>query len=189
MSYPACCVTEVTVKTQPTLAAFFCLRCKHLQIKERWWSLLSRLNFWKCLPMPFVAILGDACIAISMGSQSFPVHVSLLFQKGGVLLEWHRQFKKLLWFLYSWSSLVLSNYHLLMRFMLSCEEMNIDENSTVEIPSFISLEVYCLLLFTRMSDEVQGSLVGFWLKSLKSTGSISGIWVNLDRWRQAADKV
>lgn len=70
---------------------------------------------------------------------------------------------------------MLSNYHLLMRFMLSCEEMNIGENSTVEITSFISLEVYCLLLFTRMSDEVRGSLVGFWLKSLKSTGSISGI--------------
>lgn len=46
--------------------------------------------------MPFVAILGDACIAISRGSQSFLVYVSLLFQKGGVLLEWHRQFKKLL---------------------------------------------------------------------------------------------
>lgn len=123
--------------------------------------------------MPFVAILGDACIAISTGSQSFPVRVSLLFQKGGVLLKWHRHLKKLLSFLYSWTSLVLSNYHLLMRVTLSCEEMNIDENSTVEIPLFI--EVYYLLLSTRMSDEVQGSLVGFWFKSLKSTGSVSSV--------------
>lgn len=57
--------------------------------------------------MPYVAILGSACIAIGTGSQSFSVHVSLLFQKGGVLLKWHRQVKKLLWFLSSWSCLVL----------------------------------------------------------------------------------
>lgn len=60
-----------------------------------------------------------------------------------------------------------------MRVTLSCEEMNIDESSTVEIPLFIA--VYYLLLSTRMSDEVQGSLVGFWFKSLKSAGSISSV--------------
>lgn len=60
-----------------------------------------------------------------------------------------------------------------MRVTLSCEEMNIDESSTVEIPLFVA--VYYLLLSTRMSDEVQGSLVGFWFKSLKSAGSISSV--------------
>lgn len=62
-----------------------------------------------------------------------------------------------------------------MRVTLSCEEMNIDESGTVEIPLFISIAVYRLLLSTRMSDEVQGSLVGFWFKSLKSAGSISSV--------------
>lgn len=62
-----------------------------------------------------------------------------------------------------------------MRVTLSCEEMNIDESSTVELPLFISIEVYYLLLSSRMSDKVQGSLVGFWFKILKSTGSISSM--------------
>lgn len=70
---------------------------------------------------------------------------------------------------------MLSNQHLPMRVTLSCEEMNTDESSAGEIPLFISVEVCHLLLSTRMPDEVQGSLVGFWFKSLKSTGSISSV--------------
>lgn len=48
---------------------------------------------------------------------------------------------------------MLSNQHPPIRVTLSCEEMNIDESSTVEIPLFISIAVYYLLLSTRMSDE------------------------------------
>lgn len=70
---------------------------------------------------------------------------------------------------------MLSNQHLPMRVTLSCEEMNVDESSTMKIPLFISIAVYYLLLSTEMSDEVEGSLVGFWFKSLKSTESISSI--------------
>lgn len=43
----------------------------------------------------------------------------------------------------------------------------------MEIPSFISIDIYHLSLSTEMADEVQGRLVGFWFKSLKLKGTRS----------------